>query len=973
VDLRTPEPLVEELRGEDGVYVRVRMRHVGMTEEEGRPEVPLGSFQVAVPPGTTPALRVISQQWSEPRAGAVTPLPERVAVRDPFGPDRVEEKPPVRTAAYRTAGSYPSVPFRLSEVRDLRGLRTVNVMWHGVVAETAADRYRVLESARLEVRFVPDTRRAAVPQVRAAPDELWDRTRRGAVVNADVAGAWVRRGPGDAASVGDTPWGGGNQVKVRVDDTGLVRFRYSDLAAAGFPSGVPVAQVSVYFRTFNLDAVDSVAVAAADLFVPVPVPVQVRDDGNGIFDGGDSIVLYGRSFRDQWMTSGWEHEDKFQTSNFYFVRADPVGGARMTARAAQLASAAADSLMHTPSSVFREEDRRYHDRPADFGQGSDGFESEFFYWNNGATATGGETGWSFNDPFTVIDPVPGRDATLVARVCGGGRPVLTNFSNITTYTINGTQVGEDSFYNNNLYATQVVLPDRVLWTHTIPAAALNAGTNTFTFRGRTYAGSGLTNVFQVARFLFDWYEITYDRALIANNGGLRVSTENGTAADQRIRVRGFSGADIHLFDITDPANPVSVTVDPSQIVAGGGANSDLRFGHDNSGGPATYMAFRESAIPAAAASAMTAIAPPTLLAGGNGARWVAVAYDDFEAATQELAAHRALKHTTRVARLSEVYDVFNNGARHPRAIKSYAAYAYQRWTDPLAFLLLVGDANEDHRGITVESDQDYLPSHSLWASYEGAPEESDQYYAEVTRDGGGSFDDLSDIYVGRMSVGTPEEMEWNVERIKRYETEDLDGAWRRRGLFVGDDAFSGSLGGGLGDPYAFKSIELNFCQESAAYADSLLQHPYDALMPELLCMGDWSHPCSSSCYSCGFSCDEDTISCETQTPGLDCGFWYDCRTESTSDPNEWLSEYTCMRQSMKAAVLPVLRGKLNDGVLFWNYQGHANRFFLAHEEVWRDDPIAARHDVETLENFGRPFIFLGFACHLAEFDKSDEA
>ncbi|MGQ0722586.1 MAG: C25 family cysteine peptidase [Candidatus Eiseniibacteriota bacterium] len=975
VEILPGSPSVETVVGPGGRYVRLRFDDAGMTEEAGRPEVPVGSLRLAVPPGTVPVLSVRSQQWSAPRAGPVTPLPERIAVRDPSGPDRVDELPPIETDAYRAAPQYPAEPFALSEIRDLRGLATVNVLWHGVLADVAARSHRVLESAVLEVRFVPDPRRRAEPSVRPAPpDPLWDRTRRGVVANFEQARTWVRGGLGDGPSVGDTPWGAGTQVKVRIGQTGLVGMTFTDLAAAGFPAGVPIAQVSVYQRTFDVDSVDDAAVSAAGLFVPIPVPALVRDDGDGTFDAGDAVLFYGRSFRDQWMTSGWEHEDKFQTDNFYWVRADPAGGARMAPRAAQLPNASADSLDSTPSTVFREDDVRYHDRPADFGPGIEAFESEFFFRNNGTFLTDPPNGWTFSDPFDVTNPVPGRPATLLARVCGQGKPVLSAFSNVVTFTVNGNQVGQDTFYNCSLYtpgscntSSAVGDPARVLWMHSIPAGVL-PGTNTFDFRGRSFLGSTTTTEVTNTRFLFDWYQVTYDRELLAAAGALGLSTANGTLAEQRIRVRGFSGSDILLLDVTDPANPVNVAVDPGQVVGA----FDLRFGHDNAAGTGEYLAIQESLVPAVPVGDLALVAQPGVLAGGVGARWTAVTHDAFLAGTQALAAHRSARHSTHVAALSEVWDVFGNGARHPDALKAFAAYGYHRWADPIVFLLLVGDASEDHRRVSADADVDYLPSHSLWASYEGSPEDTDQYYAEVTRatPGSGPWDDLADLYVGRLPVGTTAEMDWNVDRIVRYESEDPDGVWRRKTLFVADDAFSGSLGGGASssDQYRFTEGELQFCSETKAYADSLAVHPHDALLPDVLCMGDWSHPCSTACYRCSpTGCDPDTISCDPPA----CGLWYQCRTSTTVDPNEWSEEYACMRREVRNAVLPEIRDKLNDGVLVWNFEGHANRFFLTHENVFRHD--TQQKDVDVLTNFGKPFILLGFACHLAEFDRSDEA
>lgn len=981
VEILPEEPLGSRLQGPNGEYLRLRIPGAGMTEEAGRPEVPLGSFQIAVPPGTRPSLRVVRQQWSASRAGAITPLPVRVGVRDPFGPDEVIEQDPVEGPEYTDLPEYPARPFELSDVRDLRGLRTVNVIWHGVIAEAATRSHRVLQSALLEVRFEADPLRAPTPSTRPAPsDPLWERTRAWPVLNGRQARSWTRGTPADGPSVGDLPWGPGTQVKVRIDQTRLVKIAYADLAAAGFPAGVPVAEVSVYQRSFAMDSVDDPAVPAADLFAAIPVPVILRDDGNGVFDGPDYILLYGRSFRDQWMTSGWEHENIFQDDNFYWVRRDPAGGARMTVRPAQAASSAADSLTSTPSTYFREDDVKYMDRPPDCGPGSQGFESEFFYRNNSQNLTGGDAGWSFNDPLPISDPLPGVTDTLVARVLPAGRTVYSSYSNVLDFTVNGTPVGTTSFVNSTVYgsSSSVLPPQNVIWKHPIPAGLLNGTSDTFNLRGRSYNSDG--TVFGATRFLFDWYEIRYARQLIARSGGLLLSTRRGTPVDQRIRVRGFAGKDVLLIDVTAPATPEAVTVDSTQIVPDGSGGFDLRFGHDNSGGSwGTYLATRESQLAFVPGSDLQGIGPPTLLAAGVGARWVAVAYDDFVSGVQPLAAHRSAKYTTLVTPISQIWDVFGMGGRNPDAIKAYSAYAYHRWSEPVAFLLLVGDASEDHRGVSNNADPDFVPSHSLWTQYEGSPEESDQYYAEVTRSGPGQpWDDLSDIYVGRLPVGNLSELDWNVQRIVNYETQDPDGAWRRQAVLLADDAISGDLGGDLGRSYAFKAGELQFCEATQRYAESMLAHPYETLQPDVLCMSDWSHPCDRSCYDCGTvattcggsGCDPDTIDCETRL-GVDCGNWYRCRTATcyVGEPND---EHTCSVNRMRATGHVALRDRLNAGALLWNFEGHAHRWFLTHEEIWYDNGTPAHKDGDLFKNWGKPFLFLGFACHLAEWDKFDE-
>jgi hypothetical protein len=268
-----------------------------------------------------------------------------------------------------------------------------------------------------------------------------------------------------------------------------------------------------------------------------------------------------------------------------------------------------------------------------------------------------------------------------------------------------------------------------------------------------------------------------------------------------------------------------------------------------------------------------------------------------------------------------------------------------------------------------------MPSHSLWASYEGAPEESDQYYAEVTHgsppdpDG---FDDTADLYVGRLALNTAEELDWNLQRIQEYEAAGAeDDSWRRHVLFVADDAFSGDLNAGATNGYDFRPAELEFRNGSNEYADSLAALPFDSIISDKLYVGHYTMTCPDSCYdSQDFPPMNYLDDCENGL-GRDCGFWYDCR----GTPPQWVERFSCMRQMTRTAVLPELRNKLDLGTLMWNFEGHANKFFLTHEEIFSDVPpsLGGSRDVQTLSNEGRPFIFLGFACHLAEFDNADEA
>lgn len=968
-------------------YIRITIPGFGATDVAGNPEIPIDGITLAVPPGTIPELRVLEEEWSSSLPGAVVPVPERYGVRETFGTSRVVESEPREGAAYRALPVAPREPFSLGPVAGLRHWQTVQVGFAGAKAEVFTRTYRTLVRAKLEVTFRESDGRARRKSERAVSvDEEWAKTARLTFLNGERAGRYAVAGAGDAGTVGDTPWGAGDQWKILLGpESTMTQITFEALSEAGFPSGISVDHLALYQRGFDLARVDDAGTPASALFVSTPVPCRIVDGGtSGVFGPGDTILFYSRSFRDQWMTSGRENEDAFGQQIYVWLKIDLAGGARMplVRASGSLSGTAVDSLASTTHTVFVEEDVRYYERAPDTAAGSRAYEAEFYYRNDTQSPTAVNDdpmhGWILQsaagnfDPVDIVDPVPGTAGTLVLRVSpGGGGTAVANDRNFTTQfeaSLNDStppRFASKTFYNGNLFSGVIMPPANALHSFPIPGGTLVSGANRLYFTGRTFRGNSTNpaNAFTVTRFFFDWFEVTYNRLLQARSGQLRLSTANGPATNLLVRVSGFSGTDLRLFDITNPGTPEEWGVAPSQIVSDGSGFA-LRFDHDNSTGVRRLLAARGAEIPAIASSRITRIAPSGILTAGIGAKYVALTHDSFLTGAQELAGLRAARMSAIAAPVSAVYDIFNNGMVDPRAIKAYVTYAFHRWGTPPAFLSLIGDANEDHRGVRSESDPDFIPSHSLWASYEGAPEESDQYYAELTRGGFADpdgFDDLADLYVGRLSVGSPEELSWNIERIRDYESPSSESdSWRRHVVLLADDAFSGDLGGGFGqDGYHYQANEVLFRDASDDYADSLLALPFDKLIVDKLYVSDFTMPCPDSCYFV------DTLDCENGL-GRDCGIFYDCRNA------DWVQEYTCMRAATRATVLPELRRELNSGALIWNYEGHANKYFLCHEEIFRDDNFGGARDVSTLENEGMPFIFLGFACHLAEFDNVDE-
>ncbi|MBN1755035.1 T9SS type A sorting domain-containing protein [bacterium] len=98
------------------------------------------------------------------------------------------------------------------------------------------------------------------------------------------------------------------------------------------------------------------------------------------------------------------------------------------------------------------------------------------------------------------------------------------------------------------------------------------------------------------------------------------------------------------------------------------------------------------------------------------------------------------------------------------SIQSFLSNAYESWDIPPTFVLLIGDVG-------------FIPAHEVSGYYRHY---TDLYYATVDGD-----DFLPDLFIGRISVQTPEQLQTALGRIIEYEkTVFIDREWLRRPIFM---------------------------------------------------------------------------------------------------------------------------------------------------------------------------------------------
>src|SRR6185503_12420543 len=162
-----------------------------------------------------------------------------------------------------------------------------------------------------------------------------------------------------------------------------------------------------------------------------------------------------------------------------------------------------------------------------------------------------------------------------------------------------------------------------------------------------------------------------------------------------------------------------------------------------------------------------------------------------------------------VVDIQDVYDEFNYGVLHPRALKDFLSYAYHSWKPPAPrWVLLVGDASWDAKNEKHDDSQypaaAFSPSHGTifaeidavhygpgaelkhrnlvptWSylTYDGHAA-GDNWFVSVDGE-----DDLPDMAVGRFPVTEPAEVTAIVDKTIRYQERPEFGPWRNRMLWI---------------------------------------------------------------------------------------------------------------------------------------------------------------------------------------------
>jgi hypothetical protein len=783
----------------------------------GAPDVPTRTVLVAIPPGVTPRLTVISTGAPQfrallprPAAHVVYDVDDDVAVRNGsarLSPDRLREarreifRPDQRS--YVGEGTFPARVAWLGEIGVLRDQRYVEVH----LAPVRFDRQRggVVVDPQLEVtvHFEGEFDTASEPP----PDRLeqvyrhsFENYTQGRSFRLDRAQADPPPAPKTVTGTGSA----GPIRRIRVANNGVVRVDHT-LVAAEAPE-----LLSTDPRNWR--------VSNRGQQVPVRLHQQPGDDS--LFESGEWLQFYGQALdQEPDTTINYEHPSSLLDNlydvtdvtdeNAYFLTVEAGPQPAMVERDVTpppVGTAEADF----PATARVEIDNQFLPVP-----GATWFWLPFVNENTG--------------PRSEELALPGLAAgTLPAQV----RLQLRGFINCPdlapdhescvklendlgqTLVLPGGNPDNDGNQNcRDLDGHELLLHD-FSWTHSGGDPSMTDPMHVILDAADLpdvcpFNGSPLNN-----EILLDYIEVDYRRSFTTTDDRLTFDYPDG---DALFEIGGFTSSAVEVYEVTARIGESDV-VDSVRLTGVELLGGVVRFRMDNDGAltDGTLRRFVVSGVdsvaPAAAAD-FEADRVSTLISDTTQADLLIIAHADLiggecseganpcshdvdcvagptdrcepllGSSLDQLVTQRASDGiTSRVARMQDVEDEFNFGVAGPQAIRNFLGWVLGGgWSGAApAYVTLIGDGSWDYKGGTASGN--YVPTQVVVTFDELIGHyPSDNRLAAVV---GG--DQLADAAIGRITARDASEVDTILGKIVDVADTPPAGAWDRTTLVISD-------------------------------------------------------------------------------------------------------------------------------------------------------------------------------------------
>ncbi|HTM57725.1 MAG TPA: C25 family cysteine peptidase [Candidatus Udaeobacter sp.] len=907
-----------------------------MLDQPGRPQLPCATALIAVPPGARASAAVIAST-TESRDG----VSARIGPRNGFEADRSAMRYHAVITPLPPASDqpWPESEITVGEPFELRGQRIAAVELHPFLYDESSKRLTVRRSMTVRVTFIGGSTRTGVA---APPDRFVEPVLRGALLNYDQGRTFrtarampsrgrlldsrsARRGANGAFAFDE----GQTEVRVKIDTTGVWGLTFDDLSAAGFPAGVPDSELSVHRHEFLQDQTPP--------YATIELPIEVQDyNHNGVFDSGDQIVVF---VQDWAKRSGATIPERAwgDAEVVYATYLPGRAGLRVGSRSADPSRTGLTPLASYPyTQRFEHNTGEYFSFPPDTLTDLLLWTSFMTYFDRSDSITFETNQIDTTHAVSFSIELQGRKLEphyTMGTVKNRLGLVTTIYDSTTGYWFGSTD------FNT---------------TGTLHGSALTEGlTNHLGLIGKNDNSPPDPTVNYSTGAVLNWFDLTYWRRFQPLRNYLDCNSADASSPYEIFASIFDDSTFLRAWDVTDPLTPTELAGARAEKV---GTLWGLRFQDSTAAGRRNYVVFSQPKYPPSDHyGAVTRRSLENHVAGD----YLLITPEAFLSSVQPLVDERQREGlNVIVAPLESINDEFNGGRHADFAVKRFIRYAYYHWGT--RFVTLLGDgAAEDPQNVLGGSTPDWIPTHRVLGpvgifiagsnSNEIVP--SDNWYGWCIDDAGcpdpATKAKVLDVYVGRIPVNSLAQAVSAVHKLVLYEQVSPSDLWRRRIELQSDDDYSGenTFGGGATFGYCQRDYERIFATLNAVCRNVIVNEAglRDA-EPELLNLGDYMTGLDLVITPCGFpGCQPDT-----------------CRADRSAAQTLARNTFT-----------PALFTRLNDGRLWWNYQGHANEQLLSHESFYVDNKTTI-DDTQRYTNSGKPFFFSAFSCHANNFGRRYE-
>lgn len=542
-----------------------------------------------------------------------------------------------------------------------------------------------------------------------------------------------------------------NLYKIKITESGVHKIDKKFLEKAGIPiASVDPRNIKIYGNGGGMLPQANAVERPFDL---VETPIKVIGENDGVFDGGDYILFYGKGQHQPYFSSALQKmtHDKniYSDEAYYFISISGGRGKRISAVGSE--ASFDQSFSYYDDYMYREDDLTNL-----ILSGRDWVGDRF-------SSTNRTRSYSFSGPslqpatqlevISTLVSTPTQTTSFDVQVEAlAPKNVSMPASTTETYGDKAREVRDVITINSSSVSGNV----DVKYSYNIGS---EGGNSAYLNRLQVYSKRRIS--------------------LFGDQSFFRVN-ESQIYGVCEYRIGAYTGS-MEVWDVSDVSyvKQQNVSISGSEGVFNAASN-----------GVNSYLIFNASAN--LLSPEFTEIVLTQDLHGiTNVPDMLIVAPQTLVSKAQEYANVRATQEplSIRVVSVKDIFNEFSSGAQDITAIRDFARMLYARENGKLKYLLLFGDASYDYKN-RVENNNNLIPTYQEYESYHNVNTyASDDYYGfmEAT-EGEWVLNHTLDIGVGRFPITTPEEADVLIAKVIQYKTQQASlGKWRNQITFMADD------------------------------------------------------------------------------------------------------------------------------------------------------------------------------------------